>query len=339
MNKARNSFFYVVLYSVVFSLFSLSLVSLFVFRFEEFFSLNGPNFLDIGPITLSLETIERMLFFFSILLGVTLFAALVMSFWLKRLPILSIISVGFCLAISFSAYQGWQEEKIAQEAASEIIQLLPSGDSSRLSLSSLREFIHQNANFQDATAFYNSSAFNMPLVLSALLKHAQGTGAPPDLLCGPAALAMQRILIEKNIDARIVFLWSRTGLVDGSHVIVEAKNPVNNQWEAHDPMYNLMFFDLNGKAMSIVHLVMMDSLENVIPCNEKGCGWDQVKASAYLENDYFSAVEYPQSHSFLINPLRLDLSKTFENFDNLKFEEYFDKARANPVFIKMPRLQ
>ncbi|WP_135081542.1 hypothetical protein [Terasakiella sp. SH-1] len=329
---SRVYFFLFFILSLVALLLSLSA---FIFRFEEFFALTGPKFLQFGPLSLLFEGVEQTIRHIAISLGITLSVSVIITlFTSKKINLFFLMGAGFACVFVPTGLM-YQKHIETNRISHEIIQHINQKPVSTNILDNARHFIARNASFQDSTVFYDRYAFDTGVVLKTLFQHELGNEKTADLLCGPSALAMQRLLKSQNIDSRVIFLWSTEGLVDGSHVILEAQNPNTGRWEAHDPMYNLFFTGPDGNRLSIAQLTQMENMASVKACNNSSCGWAETKAIPYLDHGYFAAIEYPQSHSFLLNSKRFDLSKKFPSLKDRTLEEYFRRARANPVFIEL----
>jgi hypothetical protein len=145
------------------------------------------------------------------------------------------------------------------------------GNSPQDDFDSVRHFIQAHsvhANNSELNSIRKKGAF-----AQEMLKHV--TGARPDavpMICGARSRLMHDLLEEMGYDAEVVHIFDADS--SASHTFVRVLNPQTGKWETQDPDKNLFWRDVRSGIRISVSDYAPNHLDQVQPCNNKGCGWD-----------------------------------------------------------------
>jgi len=176
-------------------------------------------------------------------------------------------------------------------------------------------------------------------VLSRIYNHSINEGNPPHLACGSRSQAMIDILTFSGVRSRLVHIFSDEYNSIQSHTFLEAYNTDTDQWEVHDPDFNIFYLDnSSSQRISAIRLTLYD-LDAVTPCStDNKCGWKENNVQ-HLKNNYFEALLYDnraenEQSILLINVDRFDTSKQFPSNDQLDLIKYANSKFEYPFVLK-----
>lgn len=200
-------------------------------------------------------------------------------------------------------------------------------------------FVHDNSEHRSDSE-QRRYAFNTPLVMQMLYDVHRGVATEkPGLTCGPRALAMKAILDSIGIYSRLVQVFSSNYDSVRGHRLLELHNPDSDRWEVWDPDYRVVYKTVkDGTRVDIMSLITQ-SLDSIEPWRDDVHGWEQTGMGEIRAN-YFQAVLFEHMKGgmkdslIVVNPLRLDLSKVFE--DGARFEAWARRNYGLPRIIILP---
>lgn len=200
----------------------------------------------------------------------------------------------------------------------------------------IRNWVNQNS-IHLIDKEHDEYAFKAPIVLTKLWQTYLTGQAPPHLSCGPRAVAMQKILEELGIPARLVYIFSDNYDQVQSHTFLEVLNSATNRWEIQDPDFNIYYVDLRTqKRLATAELIWGD-LDILVPQSSIVQGWEENNV-VVLKQGYFEAMMYPAQQKnaksvILINNNRFDPAKVFTDNGNIRFNTFAARFYKNPVIF------
>jgi len=160
-------------------------------------------------------------------------------------------------------------------------------------LDAAREVVHANSVHAEGDAFVTvTDPFE---IVERLCLAAKGRAAPPSLLCGHRAQALQALLDGMGIRTRMVYLfsaWDGTDKLYG-HALVEALDSLTGRWQVQDPDYNIAYENKRGRRLSISEIVAKADRGALIPINASSKGWVDTGGEKLLRGNYYSVAYVP----------------------------------------------
>jgi len=114
-----------------------------------------------------------------------------------------------------------------------------------------RALVYENSIHKEDEE-HDSYAFNKQVVTKKIWQAVKGENKP-HLSCGPRVYAMKDILIELNIQSRVVDVIYSNDL--NSHTVLEVYNHEINRWQMHDPDNNSVLKDKNNNRLSAMNIL------------------------------------------------------------------------------------
>ena len=153
----------------------------------------------------------------------------------------------------------------------------------------------------------------------AMLQHYQSDGDAPQMYCNGISTTMLTILRELGIESRMIFLY---GEVDGwinQHTVLEVFNPDTQNWQVHDPTFNLYYEDIETQVPVSIERMVFGTQDTIQGCIEGDCNSDDnIEHIASV----LGAFRYGFSFEVWVNPDRLNVSRRVSAFENQNFPEF-----------------
>jgi len=178
-----------------------------------------------------------------ILVGFTLLLSLIIANWGQIKPILGVYKEAIFSKIDIDYINA--KKKLAEEVKSN------AGKSINETIDFTRALVYENSIHKEDKE-HDSYAFNKQAVTKKIWQAIKG-GEKPHLSCGPRVYAMKDILIELNIQSRVVDVIYSNDLK--SHTVLEVYNHEINRWQIHDPDNNSVLKDKYNNRLSAVNVL------------------------------------------------------------------------------------
>ena len=180
-----------------------------------------------------------------------------------------------------------------------------------------RDFIHRNTDITQQGDY----AADFSDAVQMIFDYSQGESDAPQLYCDGMSTAMLTVFREVGIESRLIFLYSAASGWFSQHTFLEVFNPDTQQWEVHDPTFNLYFVDtVTGERASIERLVFGD-LETLAGCATDGtCSREALTDSVEQYLAAFRTGHVPDE--VWINPNRINISQRITGQENNNFPEF-----------------
>jgi len=130
---------------------------------------------------------------------------------------------------------------------------------------------------------------------------------------------MAAVLRKLGFKTRIVYLFDTDGK-DGdklrSHTFVDVLNPATEEWESHDPDYNLYWRSkITSKRISVAEEA--EAVCSIEPCGEICCGWDLVSDEGRPASTLLGLI---------------DIVSTVDKVENERISRFTSRANPDKTF-------
>lgn len=180
----------------------------------------------------------------------------------------------------------------------------------------LRDFLHRHADISGDSGYQADYSDAM----QQLFDHSQGNADAPQLYCNGLSTGMLTTLAQLGIESRLIFLYADPPGWFSEHTFLEVFNPDTQQWEVHDPTFNLYFVDSETGQRVATERLVFGSRETILGCDSAG----DCSGEAYMNNvaQYMEVFRYGFSKEIFVNPDRFDITTRVTAFDNKNFPEF-----------------
>jgi hypothetical protein len=189
-----------------------------------------------------------------------------------------------------------------------------------------RDFIHNHTTIQAEGDYAVDYSDAMQLVFN----HFQGIGEAPVLYCNGMSTGMLTIFRELGLESRLIFLFAEARGWIARHTFLEIFNTETQQWEVHDPTFNLYFVDIETGEHATVERMIFGDLDTLVGCNTAGeCSHTALAESV---QDFLGAytIGHGSSGEYWVNPDKLDITRRVSALENNNFPEFVSRLSSIP---------